>query len=91
MPGGIGQLHYMLAESVNHYYVSDLLPDFCGVIVERDRRIVQSDLSGLWHLTFIRCCFLCILHAAGGCFGTGNMTEIRTGAAMRGGGGAVGA
>ena len=37
----------MLAESVNHYDVSDLLPDFCGVVAERDRRIVQSDLSGL--------------------------------------------
>ena len=42
--------------SMNHYYVSDLPQDFCGVIVEGDRRIVQSDLSGLhfhWTLFFV--------------------------------------
>ena len=37
----------MLAESVNHCSMSDLQLDFCGVIVERDRRIVQSDVSGV--------------------------------------------
>ena len=29
----------LLAESVNHYYVSDLLPDFFRVIVEREKNI----------------------------------------------------
>ena len=65
----------MRAESVNHNCVSDLLPDFCGMIVERDSKLVQSDLSGLLDLSFIGCC-LCILPAGGGCFGTGNMALI---------------
>ena len=33
-------------------------------------------------------CFLCILPAGGGCFGTGNMTQ-RTGGCGRGGGGVL--
>ena len=32
----------MLAKSGNHYHVSNVLPDFCEVIVEKDRKIVQS-------------------------------------------------
>ena len=67
-------------------FVSDLLPDFCGIIVERDRTIVQSDLSGLLDLTFIRCCFSCILPAGGGYVGTGNITQMRTDGCGRGGG-----
>ena len=51
----------MPAESVNHNCVSDLQPDFCGTIVERDTKLVQSDLSGLLDLSFIGCYFLCIL------------------------------
>ena len=87
--GGMGQLHSLLAESLNHYYASDLLPDLCGIIVERDRTLVQSDLSGLLDLTFIRCGFSCILPARRGCFRIGNLTTIyvQICAAEEGGGG----
>ena len=68
----------MVAESVNHYDVSDLLPAFCGVIVERDRIIVPSDFSSVLDLSFIKCCFLCILPAGGGCLGMRTKTPLCT-------------
>ena len=68
-------------------FVSDLLrPGLCGIIVERDRTIVQSDLSGSLDLIFIRCYFSCISPTGGGCFGTANMTQICTDGCGRGGG-----
>ena len=88
---GKGHLHSMLAQSVKHHYVSDLLLDFCAMVVKRGRKIVQSDLTGVLDLILFGCCFSCTLPAEGGCFGTGNMpqipTQIRTNGCSRGGGG----
>ena len=43
--------------------------------------------GGLLVLTFIRCCFSCILPAGGGCLGAGNITQIRADGFCSGGGG----
>ena len=37
----------LFTELVNHYYVSNMLPDYFGVIVEKDRRAIRSDFSSL--------------------------------------------
>ena len=50
----------MLAWSENYHSVSHLLLDFCRVIVYQDRKIVQFDVYGVVHFSFITCCLPCI-------------------------------
>ena len=45
----IGQLHHMLAETVNHYYASKLLLDFSRIIVEKNE---TQQLYNLIYLSF---------------------------------------